>query len=168
MRGPLTSLLGLCLGALGCTTSRVSSLPMQQLAPQPTSCAAVRSTDSTIYDTSQVTERAVPRSVPQLEYPAEARQHRVQGRPVVTAVVSAEGAVELPSVTITTSAHRLLDAEALRVVSATTFWPACRDEAAVRARIVVPFDFKISGNTAAVGFGVLAGLWAGVMGVMMQ
>ena len=69
---------------------------------------------------------------------------------------------------VTQSAHALLDAEARRVVSLATFWPACRDGAAVRARIAVPISFTLSGNTAAVGFGLLVGLWAGVMGVLMQ
>jgi protein TonB len=106
--------------------------------------------------------------VPTLEYPAEARRRGVQGRAVVTAVVSPAGAVEPLSVTISQSAHALLDAEARRVVSAATFWPACRDGAAVRARIAVPFDFRLSGNTAAVGFAVLAGLWAGLMAAAMH
>jgi TonB family protein len=157
-----------CLGALGCSASRVSSRPFQQLRADPTSCATVTSADSTIYDTTQITERPVPRTVPTLEYPAEARRRGVQGRAVVTAVVSPAGAVEPLSVTISQSAHALLDAEARRVVSAATFWPACRDGAAVRARIAVPFDFRLSGNTAAVGFAVLAGLWAGLMAAAMH
>jgi len=33
---------------------------------------------------------------------------------------------------------------------------------------VAPFDFKLTGNSAAVGFGVIAGLWAGLMGAMMN
>ena len=160
--------LPLCLGALGCFSSRVSSHQLQQLRTAPTSCASVRSADSTIYDTTQVTERAVPRSVPALAYPAEARRRRLHGRAVVTAVVSPAGEVEAPSVTIATSAHALLDAEARRIVSLATFWPACRDGGAVRARIAVPFDFKLSGDPAAMGFGLIAVVWAGLMGVMMH
>jgi TonB family protein len=166
VRGHLVLALG--LGALGCTASRVSSRPIQQLVTQPTSCATLPSADSTIYDTTQITERPVPRSVPPLEYPAEARSRRLQGRTVVTAVVSPAGAVEPLSVTVTQSANALLDAEARRVVTAATFWPACREGAAVRARIAIPFDFKMSGSTAGVAFGVLVGLWAGLMGAAMH
>jgi len=165
---PVRLVLALGLGALGCTAARVSSLPIQPLVTQPTSCATRPSADSTIYDTSQVTERPVPRAVPPLEYPAEARHRRVQGRAVVTAVVSAAGLVEPVSVTVTQSAHALLDAEARRVVSAARFWPACREGAAVRARIAIPFDFKMSGNTTDVAFGVIVGLWAGLMGAAMH
>jgi TonB family protein len=157
-----------CLGALGCAASRVSSRPIQQLRTEPTACATVRSADSTIYDTTQVTERPVPRSVPKLEYPAEARRRKIQGRAVVTAVVSPEGVVEPPSVTIAQSAQALLDAEARRVVSIATFWPACRDGAAVRARIAIPFDFRLSGDKAGLVFAVIVGVWAGIMAAVMQ
>lgn len=164
----LIVVFSLCLGALGCTASRVKSAQMQQLRAEPTSCAAVPSTDSTIYDTTQVSEKPVPRTVPAIEYPAEARSRRAQGRAVVTAIVSPDGSVEQPSVEITQSAHVLLDPEARRVVSLATFWPGCHDGAAVRTRIAVPFDFTVTGSTAGVAFGVLVGVWAGVMGAMMQ
>jgi TonB family protein len=158
----------LCLGALGCAASRVSSRPIQDLRSVPTSCASAGSSDSTIYDTTQISERPVARSAPKPEYPGEARSHRIQGRAVVTAVVSREGEVEPASVTIRRSAQALLDAEARRVVTLATFWPACRDGAAVRARIAIPFDFTLSRDPAAMGFAVIAGLWAGVMAVMMH
>ena len=156
------------LSALGCSAARVSSTPIRPLEAARTSCAAAPGSDTTIYDTTQVGERPVPRSVPPAEYPAEARRRRIQGRSVVTAVVSPEGTVELPSVTIAQSSNTLLDVEARRIVSQAIFWPACRDGEAVRTRIAVPFDFKLSGNTAAVGFAVIAGLWAGVMGALLH
>jgi TonB family protein len=160
-------LFAACLGALGCSTARVSSNRIQ-LRTEPTACASVRSADSTIYDTTQISERPVARSVPTLEYPPEARRRGIRGRTVVTGVVSPEGNVEPSSVIVTQSAHALLDAEARRIVSLATFWPACRDGVAVRARIAIPIAFTLSGNTAAVGFGLIVGLWAGVMGVLMQ
>jgi len=134
----------------------------------PTSCAGAPSPDTTVYDSTQVTERAAPRTVPKPEYPEAARSKKIQGRTVITAVVSTDGAVDSASIEVTTSAHPLLDAEARRLVSLTTFWPACRGGVAVRSRIVAPFDFKLTGNSAAVGFGVLAGVWAGLMGAMMN
>ena len=156
------------VGALGCSAARVSSHPLQQLRPAPTSCAAVRSADSTIFDSTQVTEQPVLRSVATLEYPAAARRRKSQGRVLVSAVVSSEGAVEPASVTIATSADAILDAEARRVVSLGTFWPGCRDGAAVRTRIAVPFEFKFSGDKAGLAFGVLVGVWAGVMGAVLH
>ena len=156
------------LSALACSAARVSSPKIRPLDTERTSCAAVPSSDTTIYDTTQVGERPVPRSVPEPEYPAEARRRSIQGRSVVAAVVSPEGTVELPSVTIAQSSNALLDIEARRIVSQAAFWPACRNGKAVRARIAMPFDFKLSGNTAAVGFAVIAGLWAGVMGVLLH
>lgn len=163
-----TAILSLCLGALGCSAARVSSHQIQQLRTEPTSCATAPSADSTIYDTTQVHEQPVPRSVPAFEYPAEARKRGMQGRVVVLAVVSPEGGVEPSSVTIATSAQALLDAEARRAISLATFWPACRDGAAVRTRIAVPFDFKLSGSTAGVVFAAIAGVWAGVMAAVME
>jgi len=158
-----------CLGALACTASHVSSKQIQEVRPIPTSCASAPGADSTVFDSSQVTERAAPRSVPKPEYPAEARNKKIQGRTVISAVVDADGSVEPSSVTVTTSANPLLDAEARRLVAATTFWPACHDGAAVRSRIVVPLDFKLTGEkNAAVGFGILAGVWVGLMGAMMN
>lgn len=141
---------------------------MEQLRTAPTSCAAVASADSTIYDTTQLAEKPVPRTVPKLEYPAEARRQRIHGRAVVTAVVSPAGVVEPASVAMIVSADPLLSAEARRVVSLATFWPACRGGIAVRARIAVPFEFTVGADRAAVGFGVLAGLWVGIMAAVMQ
>jgi len=146
----------------------VSSKQVQQVRPVPTACAGVASHDSTVYDSTQVSERAAPRTVPTPEYPEAAKSRKMQGRTVVTAVVNADGAVDSSSIEIATSGHSALDAEARRLISLTTFWPACRDSVAVRSRIVAPFDFKLTGNSAAVGFGVIAGLWAGLMGAMMN
>ena len=68
------------LSTLGCSAARVSSTQMRPLETGRTSCAAVPNADTTIYDTTQVGERAIPRSVPTPEYPAEARRRRIQGR----------------------------------------------------------------------------------------
>jgi TonB family protein len=157
-----------CLGALACSASHVSSKDIQKIRPVPTSCASTPGADTTVYDSTQVSERAAPRTVPQPEYPEAARNKKIQGRTVITAVVQADGTVDTASIQVTLSANHLLDAEARRLVSLTTFWPACRDSVAVRSRIVAPFDFTLTGNSAAVGFGVIAGLWAGLMGAMMN
>jgi TonB family protein len=146
----------------------VTSKQIQDVRPVPTTCAGTPSADTTVYDSTQVSERAAPRSVPRGEYPAAAREQKIQGRAVVAAVVNGEGHVDTTSITLTTSGNALLDAEARRIVSLARFWPACRDGVAVRSRIVVPFDFKLTGNSAAVGFGVLTAVWVGVMAGMMN
>ena len=164
----VSRLLALSIGALGCAGSRAPSHYVYNVRAEPTSCASARSADSTIYDSTGVTEGPVPRSAPKLQYPVEARRQRIQGRAVVTMVVSAGGEVEPSSVTVTQSAHPLLDAEARRIVSHATFWPACRNGVAVRARMAIPFAFKLSRDLVPVGFAILAGVWAGMMGAMMH
>jgi len=119
-----------------------------------------------VYDSTQLTERAAPRTVPQSQYPAEARKHKMQGRVIVTAVVNTDGSVDTSSIEVTAPAYASLDAEARRVVSLTKFWPACRQGLAVRSRIVAPFDFKLTGDSEGVVIGVLAGVWAGAMVIM--
>ena len=158
----------LCLGATACSASHVSSKQVQQIRPVPTSCADAPSGDTTVYDSIEVSERAAPRTVPKPAYPEAAKARKMQGRTVITAVVNTDGAVDSASIAVATSGHTILDTEARRLVSLTTFWPACREGVAVRSRIVAPFDFKLTGNSAAVGFGVLAGVWAGLMGAMMN
>jgi TonB family protein len=135
---------------------------------EPTSCASVKSADTTVYDTTQLSERPVPRSVPELVYPDQARKDKLHGQVIVTAVVTTDGAVDPTSLTLTMRAHPLLDAEAERIVLLATFWPGCRDSVAVRSRISVPFDFRAAGSKAGVAFGVLVGLWAGVMAAAMN
>ncbi|HUL04641.1 MAG TPA: TonB family protein [Gemmatimonadales bacterium] len=155
-----------CLGALGCTTPHISSRQIQDVRPLPTSCDGAPSADTTVYDSTQLSEQPAPRSVPKPEYPADARKHRMEGRVIVAAVVNADGSVDSSSVDVTAGAYASLDAEARRVVSLTKFWPACRDGVAVRSRIVAPFDFKLTGDSEGVVVGVLAGVWAGAMVIM--
>ena len=76
-------LFAVCIGALGCSTARVSSNRIQPLRAEPTACASIRSADTTIYDTTQISERPLPGG-PTLEYPPEARRRGVRGRTVVT------------------------------------------------------------------------------------
>ena len=160
------TLASLVLGALACTTPHVSSRQIQTARPVPTSCDSLPSADTSVYDSTQLSEHAAPRSVPQPVYPADARKHKVEGRVIVTAVVNADGTVDSASVDVTAGAYASLDAEARRMVTLTKFWPACRGGVAVRSRIVAPFDFKLTGDSEGVVVGVIAGVWAGVMVIM--
>jgi TonB family protein len=115
---------------------------MGQVHTEPTSCASAKSADTTVYDTTQLSERPVPRSIPELVYPDQARKKKLKGLVVVNAVVTTDGVVDPASVTVAMRAHPVLDAEAERVILLATFWPGCRDSLAVRSRISVPFDFR--------------------------
>ena len=132
------------------------------LAPgqTPTACAGAASTDTTVYDTTQLTERPVPRHAPALVYPPDAERQHIQGKVVVTAVVGTDGVVEKQSVKVVQSAHPLLDAQARQFVEGTTLWPACRNGAPVRARIAVPFQFSAGNSLAKSAFiaAVIGGL----------
>jgi len=167
MERPFLAVLA-CCGVAACSASHVTSKQIQDVRPVPTACAGTPSADPTVYDSTEVSERAAPRTVAKGEYPEGARSKKIQGRSVVSAVVNTDGAVDTASIAIATSANALLDAEARRVLSQTTFWPACRDGVAVRSRVVVPFDFKLTGNSAAVGFGVLTAAWVGIMAATMN
>lgn len=170
MRAHMSRWLVVCisLGAAGCAPAHVSGTPMGQVRTEPTSCASAKSADTTAFESTQLSEQPVPRSVPELVYPEEAKQKKVQGRVLVSAVVTADGTVDSASVAVTMRVHPLLDAEAKRVVSHATFWPGCRDGVAVRTRLTFPFDFHAKTGNAGVAFGVLVGVWAGVMAVMMD
>jgi TonB family protein len=141
---------------------------MGQVHTEPTSCASAKSADTTVYDTTQLSERPVPRSIPELVYPEQARKDKLKGLVIVNAVVTTDGAIDPTSVTVAMRAHPVLDAEAERVVLLATFWPGCRDSVAVRSRISIPFDFRAAGSKAGVVFGVLVGVWAGVMAAAMN
>ena len=160
--------LYIALAAAGCATTHASHDPMGQIRTEPTSCAAAKSADTTAYESTQLSEQPVPRSVPELVYPAEAKEKKIQGRVLVSAVVNADGTVDSASVAVTMRVHKLLDDEAQRVVSHATFWPGCRDGLAVRTQLTFPFDFHAKSGNAGVVFGVLVGVWAGVMAVMMD
>ena len=123
--------------------------------------------DTTVYDGAQIDEKAVFRSAMKLTYPSDALHHRVQGRVVVTAIVNAGGDVDQASIAVAQHVHPLLDAEARRVVSSATLWPACRNGQAVRSRIAVPFDFAVRGTSIGVWPYLAIGIAAGIAGAML-
>lgn len=78
-------------------------------------------------------------------YPTEARRRGFEGKVCLQFVVSEEGAVE--NVTVTRSAHPLLDAEAVRAVRASRFTPGRRDGVPVRVRFSLPVQFRLRGRS---------------------
>ncbi|MCU0435478.1 MAG: M56 family metallopeptidase [Bacteroidia bacterium] len=77
-----------------------------------------------------------------IEYPAEARTQKIEGKVFIEFTVTETGAIT--GATVKKGAHTLLDAEALRVVSAMPAWkPATKDGKAVKSTMVLPIKFKL-------------------------
>ena len=79
----------------------------------------------------------------QMKYPEEAKAQNIQGRVMLQFVVGADGA--LRDIQVVRSAHELLDAEAVRVVSASPKWePGYNAEGkAVPVSFMFPLVFKL-------------------------
>ena len=78
-----------------------------------------------------------------MKYPEEAKAQNIQGRVMLQFVVGADGA--LRDIQVVRSAHELLDAEAVRVVSASPKWePGYNAEGkAVPVSFMFPLVFKL-------------------------
>ena len=109
-----------------------------------TPCAGVTTTDSTIYDTTQVTERPTIRTAPELRYPPMQHELLIGGRVTLAVIVGSDGTPD-SAVDVLNRVDPALDREAVRWVQGVTYWPACRDGRPVRARIVQPVDFCLGG-----------------------
>jgi TonB family protein len=165
-RVSLISIFG-SLSGLACASSGTPARSIHTLRAEPTSCVSAIGADTTVYEVAQIDEKPVFRSAMKLTFPPEALHQRIHGRVVVTAVVNAGGDVDQSSIIVAKRVHPLLDAEARRVVSTATLWPACRNGQAVRARIAVPFDFTVRNPT--IGFWPLfaIGVAGGIAGALL-
>ena len=77
-----------------------------------------------------------------IKYPAECKQDSIQGRVLVSFIVDKEGFIK--DAEIVRSVHQLLDAEALRVVSAMPQWiPGKNKGEAVNVKYTVPINFRL-------------------------
>jgi TonB family protein len=108
---------------------------------RPTSCAGLAGSDSTVYDSSQVTERPRLLSAPELIYPGMQRELGIAGRVIVDVIIAADGWPELNSAQISRKVDPGLDNEALNWIGGASYWPACREGQPVRVRIAQPVDF---------------------------
>lgn len=107
-----------------------------------TYCGAVDAADSTVYDSTQVTQRPVVYEAEYLHYPRKARARGAQGRVLLAVTVDAKGRAEARSIqTISSPDSELTDA-AVRWIRVAKFIPVCRAGKAVRVRVAVPVDFK--------------------------
>jgi TonB family protein len=108
-----------------------------------TFCSGLPLADSTVYDTTQVTERPVLYEAQPLHYPGKARARGAQGRVLLAVTINADGRPDDHSIQTVSSPDSELTYEATRWVKSAEFIPVCRAGSAVRVRIVVPVDFKL-------------------------
>ena len=113
------------------------------IASRPTSCAGLTSTDSTVYDTTQVTERPSLRTAPELKYPPLQRDLLIGGRVIMAVVVRPDGTTDQSSVQLVQTVDPAIDREALRWILSVSYWPACRDGRPVNTRVAQPLDFCV-------------------------
>ena len=106
-----------------------------------TSCAGSLSTDTTVFELSQVTEAPVLQRMGRLLVPNSLRRTRRQFRVLLTLVVNADGRVDSSSVAIVDRGHREFDAEAVRAAKTATWSPGCRYERPARVRVQFPVQF---------------------------
>ena len=84
-----------------------------------------------------------------VHYPAEAEKAGIQGRVIATFVVEKDGSISQP--TIVKSVDPLLDAEAIRVISAMPNWkPGKQNGKVVRVIYTGPLSFNLDGGGEAV------------------
>ena len=80
-----------------------------------------------------------------VHYPAEAEKAGIQGRVIATFVVEKDGSISQP--TVVKSVDPLLDAEAVRVISAMPNWkPGKQNGKVVRVKYTVPLSFNLDGR----------------------
>lgn len=77
-----------------------------------------------------------------LQYPADAKKNKIQGKVLVNFIVDQEGKIVNPKVMRGTSPS--LDAEALRVTKLVSGWkPGKQGGKAISCRVIVPIEFKL-------------------------
>ena len=78
-----------------------------------------------------------------VNYPPECREAEIQGRVLITFVVEKDGSIK--NAKVLKSVHPLLDAEALRVISAMPKWnPGMEHGTPVRTQHTVPVNFRLN------------------------
>src|ERR1043166_4598686 len=103
--------------AAGCASSRPATVVS---SAGPTSCFDQVSEDTTVYDTTQVSEKPIVRDGPVPDYPDALRLAGVQGRVVVVATIAPTGKAEHESMKVIQSVDPGLDQSARRWVSRAT------------------------------------------------
>jgi periplasmic protein TonB len=81
---------------------------------------------------------------PPPKYPPTARRNHVEGKVLLTVIVSEHGSADSVAIK-TSSGHELLDEAAIDAVKHWRFVPAKQNNIAIAANIIVPVIFKIEG-----------------------
>jgi len=137
-----TTVLAILL-AYGCATATTTST----VALKPTSCAALQAaqSDTTIYDSTQVTEKPVRRTNgPVPTYPRQLQIARIGGDALFDFVISPTGIVEPTSIRATGSRQEFIDAARPHILGV-RYWPACLGGRPVRYHARTPVIFTIRG-----------------------
>ncbi len=120
----------------------IATLGTATASGHSTFCGGIALSDSTVYDTTQVTERPILYKAEPLRYPAKARARGAEGRVLLAVTINADGRPDLPSIQTMSSPDSELTDAAVRWVRTAKFEPVCRATAAVRVRVAIPVDFK--------------------------
>lgn len=107
-----------------------------------TFCGAVDASDSTVYDSMQVTQRPVLYEAEDPHYPRRARAHGAQGHVLLAVTIDAHGRAEAHSIQTISSPDSALTDAAVEWIRGAKFIPVCRAGKAVRVRAAIPVDFK--------------------------
>jgi TonB family protein len=142
----LRSVLMLLAITIGCAGGGVivplATFGQATSSAHPTFCSDTAMSDSTVYDTTQLTERPVLYEAQTLRYPANARARGVQGRVLLAVTINADGRPDDQSIQAISSPDSALTYAARRWVSSARFIPVCLAGRAVRVRVAIPVDFK--------------------------
>ena len=80
-----------------------------------------------------------------VNYPAQCREAKIQGRVLINFVVQKDGSIK--NVSVLKSVHPLLDEEARRVISTMPKWkPGMEHGTPVRVQYTVPVNFRLNSN----------------------
>ena len=144
MRHSLAFWLAIALATPVSACARVPASPRQNADLRGrTSCSGLSNADTTVYDTTQVTEQPYARTGPRLDYPDALRRRYMEGHVVLSGVVAIDGTVDPSSIIIVKRDHAAFEAQALRWARGASYWPGCRAGVPVRVRVAFPVDFRI-------------------------
>jgi len=140
---PLLLMLALGCAAGGGVIVPLATLGTATASAHPTFCSDTALSDSTVYDTTQMTGRPVLYDAQPLRYPAKARARGVEGRVLLAVTINADGRPDPQPIQMISSPDSELTNAAVRWLRSARFEPVCLAGRAVRVRIGIPVDFKI-------------------------
>jgi TonB family protein len=139
----LVTVLGCAGGGVGVIVP-IATLGTATASGHSTFCGGITLSDSTVYDTTQVTERPILYEAQPLKYPARARARGAEGRVLLAVTINADGLPDVHSIQTISSPDSELTGAAVRWVRSAKFEPVCLATKAVRVRVAIPVDFKRS------------------------